>query len=177
MPAPTYVTPYASPALSYTVPGTYPTYINCHSGVTFSGLATLRREVYYSPTSSFPDPWEYHVLYVGPPGPNANAAGNIIVRSGEGYLMGAGVGFEDSSIPGDFKYLGSVDIMRVNVNPAAQRTSRMAFSVKQADVTKQIVLDSDGNFQFFNLPSVAPAAGSKKCWYDPAAGNVVKFVP
>lgn len=28
-----------------------------------------------------------------------------------------------------------------------------------------------------NLPSVAPAAGSKQMWYDPADSNRVKYVP
>jgi hypothetical protein len=174
---PTYVTPSASPAGYIVVPGTFPTYITEESGVAFGKLATLRREVYVSPGSSFPDPWEYHTLYVGPMGPTVNAAGIVSIRSGDGYGMGMGLSFEDSAVPGNFKYLASVDVVRVNANPAAQRTSMMSLSVKQNDVTKQVILDSDGNFQLLNLPSVAPAAGSKKLWYDPAAGNVVKYVP
>jgi hypothetical protein len=147
-------------------------------GISIGGLMTVNRQV-HTDQSVFPPVylWEYHNFIVGPRVSSRYAAGNIIVASGDGYNMGCGISFHDSSIPGDFQYLASVDAGRLNTDPTAPRTSNLVFTVKNADATKWVVLDSDGNFQLLNLPSVAPAAGSKKCWYDPAAGNVVKFVP
>jgi len=36
---------------------------------------------------------------------------------------------------------------------------------------------SGSNYQFWNLPSTPPAAGSRELWYDPADGNRVKYAP
>ena len=38
-------------------------------------------------------------------------------------------------------------------------------------------LDVVGTIRFGTLPSVAPAAGSKQIWYDPADSNRLKYVP
>jgi hypothetical protein len=43
--------------------------------------------------------------------------------------------------------------------------------------TEQVRILGNGAIVLTNLPSTAPAAGSKQLWYDPADGNRVKFMP
>lgn len=40
---------------------------------------------------------------------------------------------------------------------------------------EQVRIAESGHFAIFALPASNPGAGSKRLWYDPAAGNVVKF--
>lgn len=71
---------------------------------------------------------------------------------------------------------------RITLTGDGNYTAYLCFALSQGGTYPQtprnvLCIYPNGDIAMPYLPSSAPAGGSKKLWYDGAAGNVIKYVP